>query len=269
MMNAEAESITKNTSTALRTLIRGLTQDNLREIYAGHKTLCKIGAPSVRCIQEAIHKSGWTKVKYSNEIRYLTGLVSILHDIDETMSRWTADLLKKGGCDPSVSRLLDSVCSFTIADYIQYEILGVRIFEHQNLEVRQPVRPKLEQWLNNVPEGDLKEVERIYILRRGDLNTLGTYTPILCNINLVWDNPYPRFNLISYFNLYTIENTLYHEIGHHTYRHTFGQDEQQEKEANNYADWMMAAKSNHMHFRMMRGIFGSLPHPFEKRKASS
>jgi hypothetical protein len=36
-----------------------------------------------------------------------------------------------------------------------------------------------------------------------------------------------------------MEGTLYHKIGHHVHKHTFGQDPEQEKEANAYAARMM------------------------------
>jgi len=264
----ETDNTSHDVSIGLRTLIRGLTQNNPKEIYAGHRALYRIGAPAIPGIQDAINKSSWAKVRYPNEIRFLIGLVSVLHDIDETESRKTAEQLKQGGCDLAVGRLLDSVCRFTTADYVQYKVLGINIFEQKKLVIKRPVRPKLEQWLKNIPEEDLKEVERIYILTRDDLQASGTYTPILYNIRIVWDNPYSRFNPISYFYLYVIENTLYHEVGHHAYRHTFGQEDRKEKEADDYSLYVMS-RTNHLHFRVMRALFGSLPHPFEKRRTGS
>ena len=261
------DNTTQEVNAALRTLIRGLAQNNLKEIFAGHKALYKIGTPAISQIRDAINKSNWTKIKYPNEIRYITGLVSILHDIDESESKEVAKQLKHNGCNVSVAHVLNSVCSLTISDYLQYETQGIRIFQHKKLVSKQPVQPRIEAWLKNVPKEDLAQIERIYVLRKGDLNALGTYTPILCNINLVWDNPCSRFNPISYLNLHIIESTLYHEICHHLHRHQFGQDEQQEKEADEYADYMMT-KSNHLHFKILRSILGSLPHPFEKRTKS-
>src|SRR5262245_4519078 len=227
-------STNQEVNTALITLIRGLTQNKLKEVFAGHKALYRIGTPAISQIRDAINKSNWEKVKYPNEIRYITGLISILHDIEESESKEVAHQLKHNGCDVSVAHILNSVCRFTISDYLQYEIQGIRIFQHKKLVSKQPVQSRLEAWLKNVPKEDLAQIERLYVLRKGDLNALGTYTPILCNINLVWDNPCSRFNPSSYLNLYIIESTLYHEIGHHLHRHQFGQDEQQEKEADEY-----------------------------------
>jgi hypothetical protein len=69
----------------------------------------------------------------------------------------------------------------------------------------------------------------------------------------VWDNPYSKLNPLSWLNSFIIESTLYHEIGHHVHRHTFGQDPDQEKEANDYSDKIML-NSSHMFSRIMRAI---------------
>jgi hypothetical protein len=182
-------------------------------------------------------------------------LVSVLHDIDEIESRKAAKQLKQNGCDVSIAHILDSVCRFTITEYAQYNVSGIRVFQHKKLSVKHLVQPKLEKWLRNVPTEDLSAIERIYVLRPGDLDALGTYTPILCSIKVIWDNPCSRLNPLSWVNLFIIEGTLYHEIGHHIHRHTFGQDEDQEKAANKYSDHTMA-NSDHLPFKIMRTLFG-------------
>jgi hypothetical protein len=159
--------------------------------------------------------------------------------------------LKDGGCDPAVARILDVICGFTLADYTRYNVCGIEIFEHKKLLTKQNVRGSLERWLENIPVEDLQEIERVYILRREDLTALGDYTPILYRINLVWDNPSPRWSPMSHVNSFIIERSLYHEIGHHAHRHTFGQDPEQEEAAEKYADRLMA-QSNHWYFRLGR-----------------
>jgi hypothetical protein len=265
-MNEETDNAEQNIHDILKTLLRGLTQNNIKEIFAGHKALYKIGKSAIPHIRNAIGQSNWSQIKRANEVRYVTGLVSILHDIDENESNQVAKQLKQHGCDVSIVHILDSICRFTITDYFQYEIQGISFFEHKNLIKNQPVLPKLNQWLRNVPKEDLGGIERIYILRRGDLQSLGNYTPILFSINLVWDNPCSRFNPFSMLNHFIIEDTLYHEIGHHIYRHTFGQDEKQEKEANDYASYILA-RSNHVIFKIMRAIFGARSSPYKRKQA--
>jgi hypothetical protein len=231
--------------------IHGLIQDNVAETYEGYKALFQIGAPTIPQIREAVLKSSWRKLKYPNEIRYVSGLVNLIHDIDESEARRITQQLKNNGCDLAVARVLDSICKFTLADYTQYKVCGVNIFEHQKLVTKQNVRARIERWLKKVPSEDLKEIERIYILRSEDLKGLGNYKPILYRINLGWDNPSSRWSPMSWLNNFIIESTLYHEIGHHVHRHRFGQDPDQEKEAEKYADRIMGS-SNHVLFRVGR-----------------
>src|SRR5215467_10785472 len=76
-------------------------------------------------------------------------------------------------------------------------------------------------------------------MRRGEIDDAGNYTPFLCNINVVWDCPYSLLNPVSYIDLFYIETTLSHEIGHHINKHTFGPDDVQEKEADAYKHYLL------------------------------
>jgi len=250
-MNELGEGQSQQIARSLRTLIRGLSQGSWGEAYVGYKDLFKVGAPAIPQLREAVLKSNWSKLKYGNEVRYVSGLVSLIHDIDEAEARRISNLLKHGGCAPAVARILDSVCAFTLADYACYSVCGVEVYEHKRLVTRQDVRACLERWLKNVPAEDLREVERILILRKEDLTWLGNYMPILCRINVVWDNPSSKWSPMSHVNNFLIERTLYHEVGHHAHRHTFGQDPEQEAEAEKYADRIMS-RSGHWFARIGR-----------------
>jgi hypothetical protein len=243
-MNEQGEEQIQHIGRSLRTLIRGLTQNNLEAAYEGYKALFKVGASAIPQIREAVLKSNWPKLKYANEVRYVRGLVSLIHDIDESEARKVATHLINNGCDPALARILGSTCAFTLSDYARYSVRGIEVLEHKELVTKQNVRALLERWLRNVPAEDLSGVERIYILRREDLTALGDYTPVLGRINLAWDNPSPRWSPMSHVNNFIIERNLYHEIGHHVRRHTFGQDPEQEEEAEKYADHIMA-RSGH------------------------
>jgi len=267
-MPGEIESTSSAVEAALTTLIRGLTLRNRDKVYAGHRDLCRIGVPAIPQIRHAIEQSNWSKVQSSSQLRYVTGLVSVLHDIDEAESDRIVKQLKRNGCDVSVAGALDSIRAFT-ADYTQYETRGIRIFEHKDLAVKRIVRPMLEKWLMNVPQEDLTDVERIYVMRPGDLKASGNYTPILFSINLVWDNPCSRWNPFSWVFLLAIESTLYHEIGHHLHRHTFGQDSVQEAEANKYSNYLMLSKSSQWIYRVGRLIVDIPSRPDRKRKGGS
>jgi hypothetical protein len=246
------EQSDQNISRSLKNLIRGLTQDDATEMYKAYKALFAVGPAAIPQIREAIFKAKWSHIKYPNEIRYLAGLVALIHDLDESESEKIRIELVGNGCGPVVARILDSIGSFKLKDFIRYDVRGVKIFEHKKLVTRQNVKRRLEQWLKPVPGEDLDQIERIYVLSKFDLEALGTYKPVLFCINLAWDNPSPRWSPMSWVNNLIIESTLYHEIGHHVHRHTFGQDPEQEAEAENYADRILANSSNHLLFRVAR-----------------
>jgi len=241
-MDERDNELNQGINRSLRMLIRGLTQNNAAEMYGGYKALFQIGAPAIPQIRAAILKSTWSDLKYPNEIRYVCGLANLIHDIDESEARRIANRLKSNGCDLAVVRILDSICAFTLADYTQYSVCGVKIFEHKKLVTKQNVGARLEQWLKNIPIEDLKEIERLYVLRKEDLTCWGNYMPILHVIKLAWDNPCSRWSPMSWLNNFIIESTLYHEIGHHVCRHTFRKDPDQEKEADKYSDRIMLNK---------------------------
>ncbi len=245
--NEQNQIVSRN----LKKLIRGLTQDDVTEMYEGYKALFQIGASAIPQIRDVLLKFDCSKVKYPNEIRYVGGLVNLIHDTDEVEANKLVQQLKSGGCNVALAHILDSICKFTLDDYVHYRVCEVEIFEHKKLVAKQNVKAKLESWLKNVPSEDLCEIERIYILRREDLESLGSYKPILYRINLVWINSSPRWSPMSWIDNFIIENTLYHEIGHHVYRHTFGQEPKQEKEADDYADQIMI-NSKHLLFRVAR-----------------
>lgn len=245
--NEENQIVSRN----LKMLIRGLTQSDISETYEGYKALFQIGASVIPQIREVLLKFDCSNIKFPNEIRYISGLVNLVHDIDEIQADNLVRQMKNGNCNVVLARVLDSICKFTLDDYVRYNVRGVKIFEHKKIFARQNIKAKLESWLKNVPSSDLSGIERMYILRPEDLENLGTYTPILYRINMAWTNRSPRWSPMSWIENFIIENTLYHEIGHHVYRYKAGQQLKQEREqdADDYADRIMI-NSNHLIFRV-------------------
>jgi len=95
----------------------------------------------------------------------------------------------------------------------------------------------MTKWLSLVPQSDLDQIERLYLIPEQNVEYRGTYMPILCSIMVEWDFASFWFNPLSCFFLTRIEKTLYHEIGHHAHRHSLseGEDPEKEKEADEYA----------------------------------
>jgi hypothetical protein len=222
----------------LKTLMRGLSQRNLRETYNAYRALYMIGEPAVPQIRESLLKSNWTEIKNAGEAWYVSGLLNLLHDISEAEAERVAGQIISAGCDMGIRRVVESIGSFKQSDYVIYVAHGVTVYEHKGL-ADQAVRSKLIRWLKNIPEEDLAEIERLYVIPPDDRKSMGSYTPTLFNVTLVWLNPFSRRNPLSWLAFVGIQHTLFHEVGHHFHRHTWGEIPEQEEEANAYANRLL------------------------------
>src|ERR1044071_3359093 len=157
-MHKQNQSLDQDISRGLKNFLRGLTQGDVSDRYKSYKTLFQLGPAAIPQIRESIFKSNWSKVKYPNEIRYVAGLVSLIHDLDESESEEIRAKLLSIGCDPALGRILNSIGSFRSEDYIQYEVRGIKIFEHKRLVTRQNVKRRLERWLKSIPDNDLAPI---------------------------------------------------------------------------------------------------------------
>ena len=225
----------------LKKLLGAIAHENYGEAMKAHKTLYNLGSPTIPFVTDALLNfdlSGATssRVKSTVEMRYVTGLVSLIHDIDEHEAKKVAQQFIQKGCSATVKQRLKSILEFTLHDYFQYKVRGINIFEDKRIKGQFNIQSRLEKWFRNVSEDDLRGVDRIYIVNRTkDQDYAGNYMPIFYNIKLVWDVSGSKFNPITWLKLIGMEIVLYHEIGHHVHRHTFGQIEEQENEADNYA----------------------------------
>jgi len=158
-MQKQTPSLDQAINRELKNFLRGLTQRDLSDRYESYKALFKLGPAAIPQIRELLFKSDWSEVKYPNEIRYVTGLVSLIHDLDEFESEQIRAKLLSNGCDPALGRILDSIGSFKSQDYIQYEVRGIKIFEHHQLLTKENVKRILERWLKSVPDEDLEAIQ--------------------------------------------------------------------------------------------------------------
>ena len=177
----------------------------------------------------------WDEIKVGIEISILTGLLGLIQDIDESRANELGAKIIKKGCSSIVALRIDSILSFTLDEFSVFQIRGRKIYCSKKLSDVNRIKRKMALWLSSVPRDDLNQIERLYLIPAQHRDYIGTYTPILCSIMVEWNLTTSWFNPVSYFSLLRIEKTLYHEIGHHVHRHSFGQDPEQEKEADEYA----------------------------------
>lgn len=246
----------------LRTLTRGLAQGSNDDIYKSHRELFKLGEAVIPAIEEQILSQPWDEIKFGEQLSILSGLLSLINDINERRAREIGEVICERGCSKIVESRIRSITEFTLNEFESYRISGLNIYLSKELGSKGRIKKKVAKWLSMVPVSDLEEIERIYLIPETSEDHRGTYMPILCSIMVEWDISVSYFNPLSYIFLFQIEKTLYHEIGHHVHRHTFGQDPDQEKDANRYAASIL--KESHP---LLRAVVRAVKTIFGKRKA--
>ena len=226
-----------------KSLSLGLMQPSYAVAFEAHKSLYKIGKPVIPLLKEKLLELEWDNSKYKELSGYVSGLYSLLHDLDEDEADRLSQILISNGCPKHIKAILKSVNQFSVKNYKRYHLKGVEIFEHKLLDAKCEISHYLDAWLGNVPESDLRDISRLYVITREKIDASGTYTPAINSIALLWENQFEDKSLSFKLLALWIEKVLYHEIGHHKYRHKFGTDSDQEKEADSYA--FMIMKENH------------------------
>lgn len=217
----------------LRRLSRALVQHQNEDIYASHRELYLIGEAVIPHVSERLLANSWRKVKFKEQLSLLSGLLGLVHDIDEEAAREIAKRIEREGCDSVVQGIMRSIFSFSLANFERFVAEGVTVHRSKELVEPRTIERKFTEWLAAVPESDRERIDRIYVVPSCGSDARGTYTPILCKIAVEWDvssNPF-----LHWFQFLRVERTLYHEIGHHVHGHRLGQDLDQEEEADDYA----------------------------------
>lgn len=225
-----------------------------------HRALYRIGKPAIPYLRNTVLSTNKLDIESKAKFRTITGLLGVLHDIDENESRKVIKQVIKNGCQRITRQRLNTISEFTLKDYRLYTLKSIRIYEHKDL-ANQNIETNLKRWLNVIPDSDLDGIDRIYIEPRRSQNYNGTYAPIFDSIKLFWRGDYSKIPVCSWLVRILNERTLYHEIGHYVNRHcVYGQDIEQETEANEYAAKML--KADHPIMSGVGKVMHRFSHPF-------
>lgn len=225
-------------------------QSNYSIAFEGYKGLYAYGQEVIPVLRELLLSIDWSKSKYKELSKYLAGIFSLIHDIDETQADSIQKALNENGCPKHIIALINSKKGFSTKNYTKYKSNGVEVFEHNRIKKKCDIRKYIDAWLKNIPDKDLNEISRLYIVSHKDVEggNAGTYTPGLFKIALGWDNPYKENTFLFKISALMTEKVLYHEIGHHAYRHNSSQHtSDKEKEADRYAYKIMRQNHNILH----------------------
>ena len=132
---------------------------------------------------------------------------------------------------PVFRQRLASISRFTLDDYYDLEICGLRVLIARCLGNPHRTSRYLLHWLSGLPRGDLAGISRIYVIERTTESYWGEYLRILSKIVLVWRGGREQ----SIRARWATEFTLYHEVGHHVDGAASHSKTEGERNADSYA----------------------------------
>jgi len=235
MLEANSEKIEKN----LKKLVLGLMQNHAVQVYEAHNQLCLIGSNVVPFVESEICKYRWDKINDRYKLNLLSGLLRLVQDIDENEAKRIGTKVCQAGCSAIVSSRVISITSSTKSDFVLVRERGLKVYLSKALENHKVIQAYISKWLAIIPSEDFDQIEQIFVVPESKEDHLGFYVPILRSVQIEWSIPDRRYTPFHWFSALRHQKTLYHEIGHHVHRHTFGQDPEQESEANSYASILM------------------------------
>lgn len=251
---ARAAPGAKAIKAAFDRMMRGLAHGSGERIYSGYRALYEFGHAVVPELERRIMQADWNTVSRPDATRMQTALVTLLHDIDEVRSRDVIGRLLQAGCHPSLRGVLNSILRYDSSDFRVREIRGLRVLVSRNIDESEDVAAHLDRWLASVPPEDLAGIVRLHVVKSlPAVDYAGQYMPVLSTITLIWEEPVFGGRMLERLVRFGVEKTLYHEIGHHVHRHTFGQQPEQEKEADRYAGARMRAN-----YPWLAGVAGAI-----------
>jgi len=104
-MSGDRHSEPNGIETGLMTFLKASVDEDLECALAAYRRLFTAGNNSLPQIVGALRRLDQNAVGHSTQVRYITGLFSLLHDINEAQSRALAEeLCKKGLPKPITHR---------------------------------------------------------------------------------------------------------------------------------------------------------------------
>lgn len=214
-------------------LLTGSSADTMN----AHKALHAYGDQAVDPILRELEPINLAQVDYPEIVSLVTGLTTVLHDLNESVSINFVENALKQACHPAIAASLRNIIRFRRSDYRETQFRGMTILEEKTIDDRYQATAHVSRWLHNIPGDDLADISRLYIISEQSHHDFrGYYRPHLAIITLAWETLFHPYIPVQWIFRLGHEHTLYHEVGHHREGHTeYGQDPEQESQADAYA----------------------------------
>lgn len=220
----------------LAELKRAFMTDDLALQARCRLRLHEFGTEAGKLLLGELKEQQLEKIEWPEALRVTIGLVHTLHDIDETQSMEFIDKALEGDCHPSIEAALRAIRRYESGGFRETSFKNTRIFEQISIDPEYRASEYVIKWLSKLPPNDIREIRRIFIMSDElDRDYLGNYGAYFEVITIVWSQTFRPSSLLAFLPRLTVEATLYHEVGHHFFRHQeMGQVPDQEEEADFY-----------------------------------
>ncbi|WP_020591280.1 hypothetical protein [Kiloniella laminariae] len=232
---ATAQNPKDHIDLAIQQLKKGAFIQNSEVTDEVYVKLYGFGEDAVAPLLQELQKIDLTRLEHKNVLSLISGMSTILHDLDETASCTFITKALEQKCHPAIRQALEIVARFSLDDYRATTLGTIRIFEDKTIDLKQQASHKVEGWLQNLPAEDQGRISRIYILpERESYDYTTYYRPRFNIITLRWDSYAKPDNRILQVIFgrgldFLREVGFYQEAGHCHYGHTeFDKDEKKE-----------------------------------------
>ena len=221
---------------ALSRLKRGLMTDNERVALVSYKELYQAGPRVSQIVERELDRLDLKAPLRLEAMALFAGLVALHRDIDEARSNAFIDDKLTQCLPPLTTAILRSARRMEGRAFKKSVHQGVEILEHISLHEAYRASDLTRSWLSDLPLKDIEGISRIYIVPEDfSRDWMGNYLPVLSVVTLAWTTSIPPNSRFIFFTNILHRRVLLHEIGHHVHKHWFGQDPEQEREADAYA----------------------------------
>lgn len=221
----------------MRRLKRGLMTSNERTTLPAYKQIFEAGAPALPVLEQELKNVAFfaepTRVEGT---RLLAGLLALHRDLDEVASDDLIDESLARQCPEILSALLRAARRMTCRDFRTSCFGDIQIWEHTSIDQRYGASTRVQGWLAELQANDIVGIRRIVITpHKPEHDAMGSYMPVLGVVSLAWTTLLPPESYFVCAANASHRFTLFHEVGHHVHKHWFGQDSEQEQDADSYA----------------------------------
>lgn len=221
---------------SIQNLKQGLMTNNWAMALKAHAELIRNSEAAIPVVEAEMAAVNLSRLADPGAMAIYLGLSALLRHLDEAKSDHVLDQVLALELHAPLRAALTTIRNTSENHFRCTTWCDIGIWESKSVRALHNATHHVANWLRSIDRSIVQDIQRIYIITpEQDPEILGSYSPYLFNIALVWTCPNLLMNPVAPVIRLTICKTLFHEIGHHVYRHSDGDEELQELEAELFA----------------------------------